>query len=299
MKSEETLTPVVDNLTAEEFLEIVNDPLFVGGVSKAIEMTQKRNCETKFDVFRSPSENQTYFDERIEIGDKTSIGNGIRHIPLREEFEKLYGPAPTCDIKNFTINEIMKWHDDYSSYKERLEQFLREKQEDFHVTFPNLPTERTRIYSNHFLDRYQLMQVHTHPTEIISFKNLRGLELSTSYVNPSRADLRNLLHTRKEVRKDESLPEIGFYKPIIIANPLSMIIGTSEMKYTYELGLIVCHNDKINSNDIEDSVKNFRSGQLNFSTDGNFSYTVGSFDSSKKRISFSPHTLDVMLEREK
>jgi hypothetical protein len=104
--------------------------------------------------------------------------------------------------------------------------------------------------------------------------------------------------TFEELRDDE----MDFYKPGIVASPMLLIANTVPKRNTYSLGLVSCHNTDVEDNDMKSASERFglnlNEPEGNFSTDGNFSYTSGTYNPKKRNISFSPYALDVMLEVE-
>ena len=306
-------TRIVDRITAEEFLDIVNDPLFVGGLQACINHTAKSGYETRFHVDRSPSQNQTYFPENIEVGNNVSVGNKERDEILYEEFRKIYGDAPSYFGSNISNdkpspNQILKLHKDREKYFEAFHKFVAERGEEVKLDFPNLPRERHHFNSLYFPDSYEFLGVHTHP--------LRPLKLFGRVVRllshpfPSEGDLGHVWYRKMKAQTIPVSGEIDYSKPSIVVNPFEIItsINQSEINGTYDLSLVGCHNINvapgfkdlkeqieaesrtINTNDLCD----FRKLKLYFSDF--FSFTKGIFNPQTGKVQFDPAVLDAMLE---
>ncbi len=293
---------VIDRMNAEKFIDVVNDPLFVGGLSKAIMMSRARNYETGFTMYRVPSEDETFFDETIEIGDSTSIGGYHRHGDLVAEFEEENGGCPNyprpidgIGVDKEKFFEVQKERFEYSK---KLRQFLESKQEEFNVNFPNLPNARDKHFSYHFEDVYNLVGVHTHP---IIESRIFG---SYSPAFPSGADLKVLWGERDKALEEVIDEEMEFHKPRIVAPVFSMIAGTDSRDKVgdgnYQLGLVACHKDRISEREVVEATKQFSSlWKINrdrgFATNDAYSFTLGTFDPKKMSVQFEPSNIDAMM----
>tara|TARA_Y100000310_G_C20694101_1_gene824238 strand:- start:2812 stop:3720 length:909 start_codon:yes stop_codon:yes gene_type:complete len=294
---------VIDRMDAEKFIDTVNDPLFVGGLAKAIEMTRARNYETRFGMYRSHSEDETFFDETIEVGDVHSVGGRYRHGDLEAEFEVENGKCPMYPFSSkgemSDVKEFLRVNEKRKEYQKRLNQFLESKEEEFHVDFPNLPKIRDRMYSHHFDDVYNLVNVHTHP--LFTSRILRPI----SFVAPSEADLKCLWKLRREALEEKTEEDWGYNRPKIIAPVFMMIAGTDLREDItdkgYQLGLAISHKDETTNRDVKESGNQFESlwkvpRDRGFATNDAYSYTLGTFDPKKMRVEFEPSNIDAMIQ---
>jgi proteasome lid subunit RPN8/RPN11 len=91
---------------------ILEDPRFIDGVDKAIEVTQKTKCETKFDVSRIKNSSKVIYPDRILIGNEKSVGLEISLGRAREKFAEQYGRKPgrdnDKDYVRFLVESVQK-----------------------------------------------------------------------------------------------------------------------------------------------------------------------------------------------
>jgi hypothetical protein len=297
------LKRIIDHVTAEQVLEVINSSLFVGGLAKCISHTQKSGYETRFQVTKIPNTNETYFSN-IEVGNNNSVGGKERDCQLRAEFVKMFGEPPKLNEEVFSKGgeEVSRWNVKYQAYEEKFYSFVSSKREEVELEFPNLPLEREEIQSNYFPEAYQFLNLHTHPAQKV-FNGIFRMSLCA----PSSNDLSNVASKRIEASKENIDEEIFYYKPSVIVNPLSMIASTlTAARGVYRLGLIGVHN----TNGLTTSIVNEEKKKISefcfslnperedcrFYFSDFFSFAKGFYNPRTRKVVFEPSSLDAMLD---
>lgn len=290
---------VRDNLTAERLLEEMNSQLFVNTLRQALEHAKKTGYETRFDLTRSPSQDEFFYPEHIAVGDGHSV-YGLydivqsREPELLEKFIEQYGEFPRW-VKPEKCKDKKEW-ETYQEYREKFdahyqefEKFIAEKGQQIRVPVIGLPDNRTHLYSGHFNDVYEKLGMHTHPSQDSWFFGFLN-------VIPSKNDLISLIKCKR--RNGDTAVCRYDSEPIILGNPLSLIVADHGVPDGHPVSLTSCMSGrKITKNQMAENM-NLIADNLakNVIVGDYFAFTKGYFDPNTGRFSLREDCIDALLE---
>lgn len=305
---------IVENTSPEDLLNEMNSKVFRNFLDASIGHTRKTGYETSFEVSRSPSRREFFYDGIIIVGEKDSLvrdGYSERHFRLLNEFQKEHGPAPERPSPNMTDSEKRQAYVKLGEYHKKLNGYLEQKNEQFNLEI-DIPFERhfsNTFYDGGVEDLYEILKAHTHPAHL-----LYGL-IPASFVCPSEQDLKSLRSCKRKQIRNGGILNTQTEEEISIpihSNPLELIISTTKTnRGGHNLGLATCYNPKAQNKEVDEFVERIRNDEANqysltrtkkparFVRDENFAFTRGLYLPTTGEVVFNPHDLEAMMEVEK